>query len=185
MRPFFIDLEDNKIYNVKYKKVVCVLIRPATVADLPRIMPIYERARGYMAQNGNKNQWINGYPQESVLIDDINKNRLFVLENGEFLDAVFVFFIGLDPTYAYIEGAWKDGSEYGVIHRVASSGRAKGVFTSCLDFCKSQITHIRIDTHKDNVIMQNTLKKHGFFECGIIYLENGAERLAYELTLEE
>lgn len=157
------------------------MIRPATREDLPKVMPIYERARKYMAQNGNKNQWTDGYPQQSILREDIEKNRLFVLEDGEYIDAVFVFFIGLDPTYSYIEGAWKDGSEYGVIHRVASSGRKRGVFTCCLDFCKAQIQHIRIDTHKDNVIMQNTLKKHGFIECGIIYLENGAERLAYEL----
>ena len=158
-----------------------MLIRPATLYDLPKLMPIYERAREYMAQNGNKNQWTGGYPQESVLREDINKNRLFVLENGEYIDAVFVFFIGEDPTYLYIEGAWKNNEEYGVIHRIASSGRVKGVFGTCLDFCKKQIPHIRIDTHNDNIIMQNTLEKYGFEKCGIIYLENGAERLAYEL----
>ena len=40
--------------------------------------------------------------------------------------------------------------------------------------------HIRIDTHEDNVVMQNLLKKLGFKFCGIIHLKNGDKRLAYE-----
>ncbi len=161
------------------------LIRHAVPSDLPEIMKIYERAREYMAANGNKNQWTNGYPQRRILEDDIARDRLFVLQNGENIDAVFVFFIGDDPTYAYIEGAWQNPTPYGVIHRIASSGRARGVFGACLDFCKAQIPYIRIDTHNDNIIMQQTLKKHGFVHCGTIYLESGAARLAYELTEKE
>ena len=40
--------------------------------------------------------------------------------------------------------------------------------------------NIRIDTHKDNKIMQGLLERHGFSYCGIIYLLNGAPRLAYQ-----
>ena len=39
---------------------------------------------------------------------------------------------------------------------------------------------IRIDTHRDNKIMQHNLLKYGFTYCGIIYLANGDERLAYQ-----
>ena len=39
---------------------------------------------------------------------------------------------------------------------------------------------IRVDTHKDNHIMQHNIEKHGFTYCGIINLANGDERLATE-----
>jgi len=45
---------------------------------------------------------------------------------------------------------------------------------------KTPEANIRIDTHKDNRIMQHNIEKHGFTYCGIIYLANGDERLAYQ-----
>ena len=49
-----------------------------------------------------------------------------------------------------------------------------------MDSCSSRDTNIRIDTHRDNRIMQHNIEKHGFTYCGIIYLANGDERLAYQ-----
>ena len=49
-----------------------------------------------------------------------------------------------------------------------------------MNFCFSHDANIRIDTHKDNRIMQHNIEKHGFTYCGIIYLANGDERLAYQ-----
>ena len=46
-------------------------IRPARIADLPRIMSVLEAARGIMRGSGNINQWVNGYPSEAVIRDDI------------------------------------------------------------------------------------------------------------------
>jgi RimJ/RimL family protein N-acetyltransferase len=39
---------------------------------------------------------------------------------------------------------------------------------------------MRCDTHKDNKIMQHTLEKNGYKYCGVIYLDNGDARVAYE-----
>lgn len=41
--------------------------------------------------------------------------------------------------------------------------------------------NIRIDTHRNNRIMQHCIDRYGFSYCGIIYLESGDERLAYQL----
>ena len=49
-----------------------------------------------------------------------------------------------------------------------------------MEFCFSYDTNIRIDTHRDNKIMQHNILKHGFTYCGIIYLLSGDERLAYQ-----
>ena len=58
--------------------------------------------------------------------------------------------------------------------------QAHGIFSSIMNFCLSHDTNIRIDTHRDNKIMQHNILKHGFTYCGIIYLLSGDERLAYQ-----
>ena len=41
--------------------------------------------------------------------------------------------------------------------------------------------NLRIDTHGDNIVMQNLLAKMGFQYCGIVYVEEDRNpRLAYE-----
>ena len=90
----------------------------------------------------------------------------------------FVFFIGDDPTYRYIEGSWMKDTPYGVIHRIA--GQGGGIFADALSFCEARISHIRIDTHHDNKPMQHVVEKAGFSRRGIIYVDDGSPRIAYE-----
>ncbi|HNZ83431.1 MAG TPA: GNAT family N-acetyltransferase, partial [Sedimentibacter sp.] len=47
-------------------------------------------------------------------------------------------------------------------------------------WCFEKCRNLKIDTHRDNIPMQNLLNKNGFIRCGIIYLENGDERIAYQ-----
>jgi len=49
-----------------------------------------------------------------------------------------------------------------------------------LKFAMEQNPHVRIDTHADNHVMQHVLAKHGFQRRGIIYLEDGDPRIAFE-----
>ena len=79
-------------------------------------------------------------------------------------------------------GHWLDDVQpYVVIHRLASTGKVRGVFTTIMEVALSKCSNIRIDTHRDNHIMQHCLLKNGFFYCGIIHLvRNGGERLAYQ-----
>ena len=80
-----------------------------------------------------------------------------------------------------MEGVWIDDVQpYHVVHRIASYPDAHGIFSSIMEFCFSHDTNIRIDTHRDNKIMQHNILKHGFTYCGIIYLLSGDERLAYQ-----
>ncbi len=157
------------------------MIRKATVKDLEKIGAIYTAARAFMRATGNPTQWSGGYPSREVSIDDINRGRLFVVEKCGEPHGVFYFNIGVDPTYLKIDGAWISDTAYGVIHRIASDGTCGGVFGEALSFCREQISHIRIDTHADNTVMQGVLAHHGFKHCGTIYLENGDPRMAYEL----
>jgi len=156
-------------------------IRNTVVADMDKVMEIYEKARQYMRDNGNANQWINGYPSIELITGDINDNSSYVCVDDNQVVGVFRFTIGIDPTYVNIyEGQWLNEESYGVVHRIATASHKKGVATFCLNWCLEKCKNIKIDTHRDNNIMQNLLVKNGFSKCGIIYLEDGAERLAYQ-----
>ncbi|MBR2935212.1 MAG: GNAT family N-acetyltransferase [Oscillospiraceae bacterium] len=157
------------------------MIRKATPADLPAVLQVYDSARTFMATNGNPTQWGSTYPPPELLEEDIRLGRLFVDTNEGKICGVFIFAAGDDPTYAYIEdGAWLDSSPYGVIHRVASDGTVPGTLKRCLTFCRKQCSHLRIDTHADNYVMQRLLSAQGFTRCGTIYVEDGSPRIAYE-----
>ena len=88
-----------------------------------------------------------------------------------------------------IEGSWitKANAKYGVIHRMAvtnefrNKGVAKFIFEQCEQLLlKNNIDSMRIDTHQDNLAMQGLLKKLKYTYCGVIYLDDGDKRLAYE-----
>ena len=157
-----------------------MMIRNATHSDLDAIFDIYDYARAFMKENGNPLQWGKTYPEKEIITEDIEKGRLFVLEDTSLLGA-FVFMEGPDPTYNKIfDGAWSSDEPYFAVHRVASDGRSKGFLKTVVSFCRQTASHLRIDTHRDNTVMQRALEKCGFCKCGIIYLLNGEERIAYE-----
>ena len=55
-------------------------IRPARESELPRLMELFDTARAYMRKNGNTVQWVNGYPSEDLIRQDIAQDRAFVVE---------------------------------------------------------------------------------------------------------
>lgn len=173
--------------QTKLKITDCV-VRVATNEDLEAMMPIYEYAREWMAQNDNPNQWINGYPSREVISQDISKGVSHVIESDGKVVGVFSFITGEDPTYKIIEGEWLNDKPYGTIHRIAAAQGVKGVADVCLDFCRAICMNggmdIRIDTYKDNAPMQGWIATRGFKYCGIIYIANGTPRRAFQLEIK-
>jgi hypothetical protein len=156
-------------------------IRKTVRADLDEVMEIYNKAGTFMKENGNPNQWVNGYPHVELIMEDIEENCSYVCIDHSQIVGVFRFTLGIDPTYINIyEGSWLNEEPYGVVHRIASLSHKKGVASYCLSWCFEQCQNVRIDTHQDNYIMQNLLTKNGYTRCGIIYLEDGAERIAFQ-----
>lgn len=183
------DITNRKIkhWRDKYSKARKILeetsctIRLAGSDDLPAILKIYETARKFMAANGNETQWGDSYPPAGLVKSDMEKKQLYVIILDDSIHGVFAFLAEPEPNYETIEsGAWLSNTPYRAIHRVASDGTQKGIVSRCMDYCKAQCGHLRIDTHENNRVMQHVLEKNGFKKCGIIYLENGSPRIAYE-----
>ena len=169
-------------------------IREAKPADIPEIMQVMEAAKKIMRSSGNMHQWGDGYPSEAVLLSDMEKHGGFVIEEGDGenhstdrIVGYFAFLPSPEPTYSKIyNGEWLDEVKpYHVVHRIASYPDVHGIFSDIMDFCFSHDANIRIDTHKDNLIMQHNIEKHGFTYCGIIYLASGDERQAYQKMRKE
>ena len=118
------------------------MIRLAKTEDLNNITDVYSYARKFMAENGNPTQWGTNYPSEQLIENDINNKKMYVIEEENQIHAVFMFDICEDATYEVIKnGQWLSDEEYGVIHRVASDGKIKGVLNKAVDFCSAKRTH--------------------------------------------
>jgi len=164
-----------------------VRIRKSTAGDLERIMEIYAYARDFMARHGNPRQWgSTNWPPEALIRQDIANGDSYVCLNDEGKVIGTFFFVqgeDIEPIYRQItDGAWMDGSPYGVVHRIASDGSERGIGSFCLNWAYEQCDqHLRIDTHGDNTVMQSLLKKLGFVYCGTVYVEEDDDpRMAYE-----
>ena len=156
------------------------MIRLATEVDLPRILEVYAVARQLMRDSGNPNQWGDRFPPEELLRSDIPKEQLWVVERDGVIRAAFALVFGEDPSYGYIEGAWRKSEPYAAIHRVGSDGTG-GIFGEVIAFCREKSAYLRIDTHHDNRVMQHIVQKHGFRESGVVYMhDDGTPRIAYE-----
>lgn len=106
--------------------------------------------------------------------------------------AVFYYDFGshVEPGYDHLEtaeggsGTWSGNEEYGVVHRIATSGNGRGVGSFCIRWAFDQCHNLRMDTHPDNKVMQHTLLKNGFQYRGIIHVtQDNDPRFAYEKVL--
>lgn len=162
------------------------IIRKTTIADIPQLREIFAIARQFMANTGNPSQWVDGYPSDEQLTQDIENGDSYVVEKDEKVVATFVLRGGIDPTYNIIyEGKWLNDKPYATIHRIASTGEIKGFMHIAMQFALQQYDNIRIDTHHDNMVMQHLIEKEGFKYCGIIHCWSGDERVAFQFTKEE
>lgn len=156
-------------------------IRLSTIADIPRLQEVFAAARDFMQRTGNPHQWAPTYPSNEQLTTDIEHHESYVCIHNGSIVATFVLRGGNDPTYDVIyEGEWPHNRPYATIHRIASTGEAHGIFGLAMRFALDRHDSIRIDTHRDNVVMQHIILRAGFRYCGIIHCWNGDERLAYQ-----
>ena len=164
--------------------------RMADYKDIDDIMNIIFKAQENF-RNKKIDQWQNNYPNHEIIREDIkNKNSYVLLKDGIIIGTVYLSF-NEEPTYKKIyKGQWLSNGQYAVIHRMAVDSEYKGLGLASLmmkymeDICLSKNIHsIKVDTHSENLSMQRSLEKNGYKYCGIIYLEDGNERVAFEKLL--
>lgn len=165
--------------------------RRAEISDLKGIMEVIEDGKLFLKEQ-DIDQWQDGFPTEELIVEDIVMRESYVFTEEDEIIGYMTVNLSPEGNYNTIDGAWKlEGSDYGTIHRTAvkSNFRGQGIslrmFFLAEQLCrKNEKQSIRIDTHRDNQLMQHLVTKYGYEYCGIIKLErSGSERIAYEKIL--
>lgn len=163
--------------------------RPVPAEDAAQAMGIIRDAQAMMKAEG-RDQWQNGYPALSDILEDIKAGNAYGLYYGRDLVCYGAVIFGGEPTYKVIEGEWLGSCSYVAVHRLAVSrtclrkGLASAYLRETLELASSRGTgSCRIDTNHDNSYMLKLLEKEGFVHCGTITLADGGKRLAFEKLL--
>ncbi len=170
-----------------------MIFRRSKPEDIPAMLEIVRDAVAYLARNGVP-QWQDGYPNEAVLLSDIEKGISYVIEDGGNITAMTAVSFEGDPCYLDIDGAWLNDEPYGVVHRCAVSAGFRGrkygdaIFDEAEELCRKKGIHnLRVDTHTENKVMGSLLRKHGFILCGTIEVDTATTdtlRDAYQKILK-
>lgn len=164
--------------------------RKAVEEDVNSIMDIIKQAQEHFREKGIS-QWQNNYPNiETVKKDVSDRNGYVLLNDNNVIGTVVVTFDGEKNYESIYKGQWISNNQFAVIHRIAVDTNYKGLGLASIiiknieEICSNNGVHsIKVDTHKENLAMQKLLQKNRFQYCGIIYLEDNSERIAFEKTL--
>ncbi|MBP2058401.1 ribosomal protein S18 acetylase RimI-like enzyme [Lactobacillus colini] len=170
-----------------------IYARKAKATDIDDIVEIINQAKQFLKASGSS-QWQGDYPAGADLEQDINSGVGLVLVVDGKVAGYAAVIEGIEDTYLKIDGAWSDDKHtYATIHRLAISDRYRGMHLMD-NFISNIITlelsrnvyNFRVDTSKNNKIVQHIFEKHNFIKRGIIYVTEDPidnSRLAYELNL--
>lgn len=164
--------------------------RKAVEADINSIINIIKQAQDYFKKQ-EINQWQNNYPNFETVKNDISNENGYVLVKDNIVVGTVTVIFGSEKNYEYIyAGKWMSNYKYAVIHRIAVDSNSKGlglalvILRNIEEICLNMgVRSIRVDTHRENKSMLKLLHKNGFQYCGIIYLQDNSERIAFEKIL--
>lgn len=165
-----------------------ISLEPAQAGDVEACALILEEGRRFQREQGFV-QWTDDYPNIDTVRQDVQAETGYVLRvDGRLAGYLSIGFSG-DPDYAEIKGSWRSDAPYAVVHRMAFSGKFRGMglaqaaFGAVEALCRERgVQYIRVDTDFPNKRMQHILVKNGFEQCGVILFQ-GSEKLAYDKIL--
>ena len=164
--------------------------RQANTQDAAAIWAILEKAIARRREEGSE-QWQDGYPNPTVIDQDIHKGAGYVLTDGPIVIGYCAILINDEPAYADIQGKWLTDGDFVVYHRVALSedylgkGLAQTMLKHIDEFAiRNHIYSVKADTNFDNAGMLRIFEKLGYQYCGEVTLR-GSSRRAFEKVLDK
>lgn len=163
--------------------------RKATAPDLDVIWNILQQAIARRKADGSS-QWQDGYPNPTVIQNDINRGIGYVLTDDTVITGYCAVLENDEPAYNDIQGKWLTNGDFLVVHRVAVSDAyaGKGLGKTMMEKIEKlaldkNIISIKADTNFDNIAMLRTFEKMGYIYCGEVYFR-GSARKAFEKRLQ-
>jgi ribosomal protein S18 acetylase RimI-like enzyme len=167
-----------------------LIIRRATMADLPAIVALVQAVVPLMNASGNF-QWTVEYPNAAVFEKDITQNHLWVAENGGQLLGVAALTQDQDAEYA--DADWDAAEPALVTHRLAVAPEAQGLGVAQALLLQAEheaqalgLRALRVDTNSENAATQRLFPKLGYRFAGEIKLafRPGLRFFCYEKRLD-
>lgn len=162
--------------------------RKAEGNDLNAIWTILQGAILRRKADGS-NQWQDGYPNPTVIKQDIEKGQGFVMTADQEVVGYCALLINDEPAYDGIDGKWLSTGDFVVFHRVAISenqvgkGLSKVMLSFIEQFAADQgIASVKADTNFDNAAMLKIFERAGYQYCGEVNFR-GSARKAFEKLL--
>jgi GNAT superfamily N-acetyltransferase len=160
------------------------MIKLAEFKDLQNISDLAVKVRDNMKSQGLQ-QWPGDYPNYNNFLSDYNNKGLYIyLEDNEIIASITILHENEKP---YRELKWHREKAI-VIHRILvdplkqKKGIGKRLFEFAINLGKeNNYQSIKVDTHPDNIKMQNLIKKMGFEYIGFL---QSIYRMAFELVIE-
>jgi len=151
-----------------------MLIRPATLRDIPQIMQLITEVVPVMNAAGNF-QWDATYPNPAVFENDVTRNQLWVADEDGDVAGIAAITTDQEPEYALV--GWDLNETAIVIHRLAVSihHQGKGIASLLmrqaeLEANRLEIKVMRIDTNSANKATRQLFPKLGYEFAGEIGL---------------
>jgi len=162
--------------------------RQAYQDEIPQVWAILQKAILRRKAEGS-NQWQDGYPNETIVTQDIKNGVGYVLTLDGSIVGYCAALINDEPEYDKIVGQWLTNGDFIVFHRVAIAEEylGKGLAKKLLDYIeelarKQNISSLKADTNFDNAAMLAIFAKLGYTYCGEVYFR-GSPRKAFEKVL--
>ena len=162
----------------------------ATVNDLQELCELYSDVAEHMESNGS-DQWHWGdYPSESILREDIELERLYILRgDGKILASVAIL-REQEPEYEAVP--WTFGIRPAVFHRLAvrTNMQGRGIAGGVLDDMQAILRRegfdcLRCDTYVKNKHAIRLYEKMGFRPCGQLRWDDGPRQyFAFDKALK-
>ena len=155
------------------------MIRKAKQSEINIIHQLSIKAKKKMVAEG-LNQWIGNYPPLEQFESDYLNEGLYVYIDNQIIRASISVLAENDMPYKELKWASDDAL---VVHRLfvdpdyQYKGIGKLLFTKAIELGRINQKNIKVDTHPDNLKMQNLILKMQFKYIGYIKSIN---RLAYE-----
>jgi len=128
-------------------------------------------------QNSGSDQWDEFYPDIQTITDDLKKNSLYVLRDGEKYIGMVVLNEKQDNEYKTVN--WSGGNDSVlVIHRlcVHPDWRGKGLANRLMDFAEDYAAingfkSIRLDAYSVNPAAVGLYNKRGYRKVGHVFFQ--------------
>ena len=159
--------------------------------EVEEILALTRACGQHMRENGI-DQWDENYPNQKVILQDLQTQTLFVYRENDEILGIVVLNEEQDQEYAEINWSTSETDRNIIVHRLAvkPDHQKRGIAKRLMDFAemwsRDKLYHaIRLDTFSQNPRNQRFYLNRGYTDLGSIYLKykKDAPYYCYELLL--